>query len=405
MARICMVVFNGYVSDSRVRREAEALVERGDSVDCICLSPRKTTHLAGVRLFSLASAKYYGANRLFLLMRYVQFFCYAFVKLSIEHLRNPYDIVQAHTMPDFLIFTAVIPKLLGAKLVLDMHDLMPELYVAKYGRSRSKWLVAFIKWMEKRSVAFADRAIAVHKPHLDVIVEHGNPRAKFSLLLNVPDDRIFTRRTRPKPREKEFRLLYHGTIPKRAGLDVALRAVARARREVPNLRFQILGRGECANDLRALANELNLTDCVEWTGGVPVEKLPAIINRADVGVVPYTADAFTRYVLPTKLMEYVATGLPAIVSRLPSVEAYFDPEMVAYFEPGNDAELAAQIVKLYRNPELAERYASNAERFTEIYNWPQQKQVYFRLVDSLVPSQRFAVKQTRKDNVWPKTML
>jgi|SRR5262245_25273064 len=389
MARVCMVVFNGYVSDSRVRREAEALVERGDSVDCICLSPKNIPHLAGVRLFSFGRAKYYGTNRILLVIRYVQFFLYAFTKLSIEHLRNPYDIVQAHTMPDFLIFTAIVPKLFGAKLVLDMHDLMPELYVAKYGSSRSKWLVAFIKWMERRSVAFADRAIAVHKPHLDVIVEHGNPRAKFSLLLNVADNRIFSRRSRPKHRDKEFRLLYHGTLPKRAGLDVALRAVARARNEVPNIRFEILGRGECANVLRTLVKDLNLTDCVEWSAGVPVEKLPAIIDRADIGVVPYSANAFTRYVLPTKLMEYVATGLPTIVSRLPSVEAYFDPEMVAYFEPGNDAELAAQIVRLYRNPELAERYASNAERFTETYNWPRQKQVYFQLVDSLVPSQRF----------------
>ena len=50
-------------------------------------------------------------------------------------------------MPDFLIFTAVIPKLLGAKVVLDMHDLMPEVYMAKYGPRHWKWMVPVLRWL------------------------------------------------------------------------------------------------------------------------------------------------------------------------------------------------------------------------------------------------------------------
>jgi glycosyltransferase involved in cell wall biosynthesis len=391
-----MVVFSDYVIDPRVRREAEALAKRGDCVDCVCLCHGDAKELNGVRLFYLTAIKYRGNSLLFLLLQYIQFFCYAFIKISIEHLRKPYQIVQAHTMPDFLIFAGLVPKLLGAKLVLDLHDLMPELYIAKWGSDRTTWMIAFITWIEKRSVAFADKAIAVSKPHLDALVSHGNPREKFSVVLNVPDHRIFTRRKPVKTTEGRFTLFYHGTIPKRAGLDVALRALVHVREEIPGVRLKIRGYGEYVLEFRALTAEMGLADIVEWLPVVPIEQLPSIFAEVDVGVVPYTVDAFTRYVLPTKLLEYAATGVPALVTRLPAVEAYFDSSMVAYFESGNDLGLAEQILNLYRNPELREQMAVRALRFTEKYNWPQQRQVYFGLIDSLVSGRRVLVKAHSK---------
>src|SRR5262249_22204496 len=239
-----------------------------------------------------------------------------------------------------LIFTAIIPKLLGAKVVLDMHDLMPEVYVAKYGAGHWKWMVPVLRWIERASIAFADRAIAVHKPHLDIIVEHGNPREKFAIVLNAPDHRIFVRRARPRQRGNEFRLIYHGTTPRRGGLDIAIQAVERARRQIPNIRLHVVGKSESLQPIVALVNQLNMADCVTFSPCVPVEELPGIIGQADVGIVPYMADAFTQYVLPTKLLEYAALGVPAIVSRLRTVETYFDSHMVAFFEPGNVDELA-----------------------------------------------------------------
>jgi glycosyltransferase involved in cell wall biosynthesis len=381
-----MVVFNDYVWDPRVRREAEALVERGDSVNCICLSREHIINLHGVQLFYLSGTKYRGASRLPLVFQYIRFFCYAFFKVAIEHLRSPYDVVQVHTMPDFLIFTALIPKLLGAKVVLDVHDLMPELYMAKYGAGPRSWMVRFITWMELRSVSFANRAIAVHKPHLDALAEHGNDPDKFSILLNVPDHRIFKRHGRPPQQGGKFRLIYHGTLPRRAGLDVAIRAVAHARKEIPNLHFLIIGSGDAREKLVRLVTDLDLTGCVEFMPAMRVEELPALISQTDLGIVPYMADAFTRYVLPTKLLEYAAVGIPAICSRLSTVEAYFDSSMVAFFEPGDEVELAGEIVRMHRNPALRQALAARAGRFTELYNWPEQRKVYYQLVDSLAPS-------------------
>src|SRR6185503_13005792 len=180
----------------------------------ICLQEpaEETDILAGVRLFGF-SGKYRGRKRIRHIMAYLRFFFFAFLKVSMLHLKNSYDIVQVHTMPDFLVFTTIVPKLLGAKIILDIHDLMPELYMAKFGGDYRNWIVRTIMWIERRSVAFADKTIAVHEPHLDILEKHGNPRAKFSVLLNVPDHRIFVPRVSTPSRD--FQIVYHGTVPDR----------------------------------------------------------------------------------------------------------------------------------------------------------------------------------------------
>jgi glycosyltransferase involved in cell wall biosynthesis len=378
-----MITFSEYACDGRVRREAEALAGRGDTVDCICVGSIDTRPVAGVRLIRVSANRYRGANAFRLLLAYLRFFATVFFKLTVMHLAHRYDVIEVHTMPDFLVFATLIPKLTGAKVILNVHDLMPEIYAVKFASGEMQWVSRFIAWVERISIAFADRALCVHRPHLQALMRHGNPESKFSILLNVPDHRFFVPKSPPGEWRDEFRLLYHGTTPKRAGLDVALRAVALARKDIPRIQFQIVGVAEGAEELSRLVAELGLEDCVAMAPSVPVEQLSAIIDRTHVAIVPYLSDTFTQYVLPVKLLECVAMRRPVIVSRLRTVEAYFDSSMVKFFEPGNDRELAESIVELYRNPELAKELADNAEAFTARYNWPEHRQIYFRLIDSL----------------------
>lgn len=388
MARICMVVFNYYPSDSRVRREAEALVDRGDEVDCICLQEKgheKIKNLYGVRLFQLLKEKYQGTSTIRYLIKYFSFFCSAFLKISFLHLKKRYDIVQVHNMPDFMVFVVLIPKMLGAKVILDLHDLMPELYMSKFGADDASLWIRFITRIERWSIAFAHKVITVHQQDLGLLVKRGNPEEKLSSLLNVPDPKIFAPKTSPRHRvDHNFRLIYHGTVSKRYGLDVALRAMVLARKEIPDLEFHIIGGGDDLQRIVGLANESRLDGCVQFNRSVPIEQLPPLITQADVGIVPYLNDRFTRYVLPVKLLEYVVLGIPVIASRLETLEVYFDDKMLRYFQPGNEVELADHIVDLHCNPQKRERLVSNAGRFNETYNWQRQKILYFNLIDSML---------------------
>ncbi|HUV67648.1 MAG TPA: glycosyltransferase family 4 protein [Sedimentisphaerales bacterium] len=392
MARICMVAYTHYPTDSRVRREAEALVDRGDSVDVICLgknNDERVRVLNGVRLIQLSVVRYRGSSAIMYLVNYFLFFTSASISLTHLHLKNRYQIIQVHTMPDFMVFVAMIPKLLGAHVILDVHDLMPELYQSKFGLDETHWLIRLITWMERCSIGFADKAIAVHTPHLDTLICHGNPAGKFIILLNLPDPKIFANRSRVNCRnDSGFKLIYHGMVAERHGLKVAVWAVSRVRRDIQGLEFKIVGEGDGIPGLIELVNELGLTDCIEISKGyVPMEELVPIILDADVGIVPILNDAFTRYMLPVKLLEYIALGKPVICSRTATIEAYFDDSMVQYSRCGDAAELAEHIRVLYCNPDKREQLRANADKFNREYNWERQKQFYYELVDGLIRKQ------------------
>jgi glycosyltransferase involved in cell wall biosynthesis len=392
VARVCMVALTRYETDARVRREAEALVERGDHVDVICLrtsANRPLRSLGGVRLHEVWIPRYRGTSTLTYMAQYTVFFALAAIGVTWLHLRHHYDVVQVHTMPDFIVFTATLAKLLGAKVVLDVHDLVPELYESKFGLSETDRAIRLLMWIERRSVAFTDRAIAVHEPHLDALVGHGNPREKFDVLLNSPDPNLFSPRARRPSANSSFKLVYHGTIAPRHGLETAVRAVARVRDRIGPIEFLVLGTGDGVPRLEQLVRELDLGETVIVPKTiVPLDGLLPLIADADVGVVPILNDGFTKYMLPVKLLEYVALGIPVICSETETIRAYFDDGMLAFFPPGDDEAMAERLVELHRDATVREELAVRASAFFDVHSWEAQKRRYYELIDGLAAASR-----------------
>lgn len=391
MARICMVAYTHYRTDSRVRREAEALAGRGDRVDFICLDDgngKQDEILNGVHLIKMPVSRYRGSNAGAYMASYFQFFFRVMIRLAGLHIRQPYDVVQVHTMPDFMVFTAIVPKLRGARIILDVHDLVPELYQSKFGYTDRHILIRFITFVERLSIWFADRTIAVHQPHLEALCRHGNPASKFIILLNLPDKKIFHRDDSSRPsNNSEFELIYHGTISERHGLEIAVRAISELRGKLDGLTMKIIGDGDDMPRLTNLVEELGLNSCIHiMRGMVPMEQLVGEIEDASIGVVPLLDDEFTRYMLPVKLLEYVALNIPVICSRTVTIQAYFDESMVQFTPAGNVSALAANIEFLYNNPGRMEELRANASRFNFEYSWEKQKQTYFELIDRLLQS-------------------
>lgn len=388
MVRVCMVAYTNYQFDSRVRREAEALVQRGDTVDFICLedeSGKNPEYLNGVRLIKISSRRYRGSDAKMYLTSYLYFFLAVTFKLAVLQLKNSYQVIQVHTMPDFMVFVAVLPKLMGAKVLLDVHDLMPELYRSKFGFSETHFLIRFITWIERFSIGFADQAIAVHKPHLDALCRHGNPAGKFTLLLNLPDMKIFGNGVDELPKTKtSFDLIYHGTVSRRHGLEIAIQAVLALREKIKGLKLSIIGEGDDISRLTDMVNELDILEHVQIRKGVPLDELVCQIRSADIGVIPLLYDDFTKYMLPVKLLEYVALNIPVICTRTETIETYFDNSMIQYFSSGSATELADDILFLYQNPDRRRELVANASKFNQTYNWEKQKRSYYHLVDSLL---------------------
>ncbi|MBN2121411.1 MAG: glycosyltransferase family 4 protein [Candidatus Omnitrophica bacterium] len=388
MKKVCMVAYTHYLSDPRVRREAEALAERKDKVDCICLKRKgqnKSAFIDGVRLYRISVPRYKGSNIFFYMLSYISFFIFSSLKLIFLFLKERYDIIQVHNLPDFMVFTSFLPKLLGAKVILDMHDLMPELYLSKFKLDYNHPVIKIITWVANVSMSFANHVITVSEIWRERLISRGLPASRCTVVMNLPDTRIFKERQFRIRNGNNFRLIHHGSMSKRQDLDIVIKAVAKVRTHIPNIEFEIIGEGEELSNIIALVKSENLENCIYIKGNfVPVEQLPQIICQADVGIVTYKVDKFIDEAISTKLFEYVILGVPVISVRTKSAEAYFDDSSVSFFASADLEGLVNCIIGLYRYPRKRQELAINAQKVLLTHSWQNYKNAYYKLIDDLV---------------------
>lgn len=370
-----MVVHAYYpIGETRVQREALALIDRGYEVDVLCLrapgEPTRAVH-EGVAVRRLPVRRHRDRGFAVQLLEYLAFFVAAAAVLSVRHLRRPYDAVQVHNLPDFLVFCAVVPRVTGAACILDLHDLMPEFFASRLGRGMGHPLVRLVALQERLACRFADHVITVTDGWRNVLIHRGVPPDRVSVVMNVADTRVFTRDAdaNGSTDREGFELLYHGTLTYRYGVDLLLEAVALLRDRLPHVHLTLLGDGDLRPELVAQRDRLDLHRQVSLSDGmVDVAKLPEAIRAADVGVVPTRPGVFTDGLLPTKLMEFVAMGTPVIAARTPTVESYFDDDMVQYFTPGDARDLADAILAMAGDPARRRALADNADAFNHKYD-------------------------------------
>src|SRR4030095_2940585 len=168
---VAVLLFSNYPADPRPRRAAEALTREGAIVDLLCMqqNEREPRHenVNGVNVSRLPFRRYRG-GKLAYIGQYSAFILISFVYLTVRSLRQRYDFLHVHNMPDVLVFSALVPKLLGAKVVLDLHDPMPELMEAIFNLSPLSVNVRALKQMEKSSIRFADRIVTVSRTFKDL---------------------------------------------------------------------------------------------------------------------------------------------------------------------------------------------------------------------------------------------
>lgn len=389
--RHCMVVHAYYpIGEPRVEREALALVAKGFQVDLICLKDQgepETEQIEGINIYRLPVRRHKGKGVFIQLLEYFSFFFLAFFKLTSLQWKKRYAVVQVHNLPDFLIFCAMIPKIMGARLILDLHDLMPEFYAGRFNSDLNALPIRLLRLQERISCAFADQVITVTSLWRETLIQRGIPAEKIVVVMNVANDRIFQRQVRsnlPSGNGQPFRLIYHGTLAERYGIDLAIRAVDQLRASIPNIHLTIHGKGEYLETLVQLKDQLDLDQYVVFsTQYMPIADLPKLIGKAHVGLVPYRQDIFTDGILPTKMMEYVAVGIPMVAARTAAISAYFDENMVRYFTPGDVNDLANSILSLYLNQDLIKQLPINADQFSQRYNWKQMAGFYVESVERL----------------------
>jgi glycosyltransferase involved in cell wall biosynthesis len=298
-------------------------------------------------------------------------------------IRRPraYDIIQAHTMPEAVVFSAALQKVARVPLLLDVHDLTERLFASKFGQKGA--LMTGVRSSTRAALRFADEVLTVHEPYADIIRQW--TRRPVSVVMNCPDPRLFPpTRHRPAWSNGEVVFSYHGLIAPRHGLVNAVEALARLRKDHPGARLQVLGSGDGLSELRRRVSDLGLDDAVSLpTSLLPITEMPGVLARAHVGLVPSLRDPWTDEVLPTKLLEYAALGIPVITFRNPVIERYFPEDSVTYVDPASPENLLAAMRSLIADPARARRQADRASDVMATMTWDQQKLAYFAVIDRM----------------------
>jgi glycosyltransferase involved in cell wall biosynthesis/peptidoglycan/xylan/chitin deacetylase (PgdA/CDA1 family) len=390
--RICMISYSDYMEDTRVLRYAETLAERGDHVDMLALRPTPDVPerelVRGVNLFRIQPR--YGKKErhpLSFLTRLVRFLFVTGTWIARQHAHERYDCIHVHNVPDFLVFAALWPKLIGTKVILDIHDIVPEFYANKFGIKSDSIIITMLKWMERMSARFADHVIMANHLWLEKYMTRTGATGKCTVFINNVDTDIF----RPRPRVRndgKVIMLFPGGLQRHQGLDIAIGAFCKILTEMPNAEFHIYGDGNMREAWVDLCQKLGLSEKIRFFNPLPVREIAEVMANADLGVVPKRADSFGNEAYSTKIMEFMSLGIPVVVSKTKIDQYYFNDSLVAFFESGDRDGLAEAALRVIRDSDLHRAMVARALDYAVQNSWQSRKVDYLKLVDSLCSSEQ-----------------
>jgi glycosyltransferase involved in cell wall biosynthesis len=391
--RVAMVVFSHYKTDTRPRGEAEALVAAGMCVDLVCPqvgSEAKREVFNGVSIRRVPVAHRRGGSIAYL-YQYSTFLLMAAAIFAFRSVRRRYDLVYVHNMPDFLVLSGLIPKLLGAKVILDLHDPMPELMMTISGLPAESRNVRFLKQVEKWSIRLADRVVTVNDACAKLFAARSCSSNKIQVVMNSPDEEIF--RFRPSPADAEGRLskpfviMYHGSLVERNGLNLAVDALERVVHTIPNAQLRIYGaRNHFLDSVMDSVKARGLDKAVLCLGSKSLEEIVEAIKHCDVGIVPNERSIFTEINTPVRIFEYLALGKPVIAPRSAGICDYFNNESLIFFDLGSVEDLAQKIQYVFAHPLEVQDIVGRGKEVHQAHTWRKEKLKLIGLVAELLQS-------------------
>ncbi len=384
--RACMVAYTGYESDNRVFRYAKTLASLGWNVEVIALRGEGQAAKSiseNVRIYRVQRRKRNERSKLSYLAKLIAFFFRSMVLLTWRHVMEGYDLIHVHSVPDFEVFAAIVPRLFGAKVILDIHDIVPEFYASKFRVEEKSLAFKSLVAVERLSSAFCHHVIVSNDIWLARLQERSIPVGKVTCILNYPDTDIFRRRGRNR-KDGKFIILYPGTVSYHQGVDIAVRAFHRIKDKIPDVEFHIYGSGDQRAEVIQLIHDLSLQESVFLQNPVPTDQIISIMENADLGIVPKRKSGFGNEAFSTKILEFMCMGIPVIVPDALIDKFYFASTLVAFFEGDNEESLAEVLLQVISNVRLRTELVRNADEFIKAYTWNRNQDVYVKLVQRLI---------------------
>ena len=392
--RAAVLLFSYYPADPRPLRAAEALAAEGVTIDLFCLQQSskdlRQEKINGVNVYRMPLERHRGGKARYL-RQYSAFILSSLAALARRAFSQRYDLVHVHNMPDALVFSALVPKLLGAKVILDLHDPMPELMQSIFNLPKESFSVRLLEKLEKWSISFSDAVLTVNLACKKIYSGRSCPSEKITVVMNAPDEDVFP----IVGRKAEFRangesphslaILYHGSLVKRNGFDLAVDALEKVRRRIPAAELFVCGeRTAFFDEVMSAAEIRGLGTAIRYLGMKNRRQIVEVIESCDLGIIPNHRNLFTTINTPTRIFEYLAIGKPVIAPRAAGIQDYFGDDELIYFELGNSEDLARKIEYVYFHPTEVEETVRRGQQVYVGHQWKTEKRNLIHVASELV---------------------
>jgi glycosyltransferase involved in cell wall biosynthesis len=389
--RVLIIVQNLPVPrDRRVWRQCQALVADGHEVSVIC--PRgpgqpAREKLDGVRLYRYPAPKTGSTSRDYL-REYTWSLLATMARILQVGVGGGFDVVQACNPPDIFVTVAAPFRLAGKRLVFDQHDLCPELYAARFGRSSGAAYRGMLL-LERLSYLLSDHVIVTNESYRRVAMSRGRRRPESVTVVRNGPELARMRRRAPRTELKQGRThlcCYLGVMGPQDGVDLALQALHHLVHQLgrTDCHFAFIGDGDTNQFLRRLARELRVDEWVTFTGFLDGEIVFDYLSTAEVGLCPDPLSPFNDVSTMNKTLEYMAFELPVVAFDL--LETRRSAGAAALYAPPNDVRAYAELLhRLLDDPALrAEMGRIGRRRIVTSLAWDHQRPGYLELYRRLL---------------------
>ncbi len=287
-----------------------------------------------------------------------------------------FDIIHICNPPDLLFLIAAWFKLIkGVKVIFDHHDINPEMYEAKY--ERRDFFYHGLRFVERLTFATADKVIATNESYRHIALTRGKKKPQDVFVVRSGPDLSHFRATTVNPvyrRQKKYLVGYLGVMGEPEGIDYLLQSIRyivyeQQRRDI---HFMLIGSGPMLEQLQKLAQRLEISEFVEFTGRICDAELLERLSSCDVCVNPDKKMPYNDKSTMNKIMEYMALGKPIVQFDLK--EGRRSAQGAAVYAKGNDlVDFADKILELLANPQRREEMGNiGLRRMKETLEWRYQ---------------------------------
>ena len=384
--RIALVSRSYFPDDPRLARQAAALTGAGATVEVVCLrrpnaGERAREEIDGVVVHRLGGTRLRG-SRVRYIIEYGTFFLDAAFTLASEHRRSRFALVQVANPPDALVGCGLPERLTGARLMLDIHDLSPELYASKFGAGTYPVGARLLELVERAATRLSSHVLVAGEPFRERLIERGLAAIRVTSIPNGPDERLFEPHLRSSADSGQ--LVYHGSLFDRYDLALALNALPGIRTRRPDARLEVWGEGPELEPLRRRAEEAGLGTSVTFHRPAPLREIPSLVANAGCGLSTLRSDCFTELAFPTKVAEYAQLGVPVAASRTAALTRVFPEDALAYYAPGDADGLARAVLSVLEDPARAAKQAERARTAVERLLWSRHAGKYLAVVEAVL---------------------